>query len=72
MATINNEEIFIHRDGQRLKLEGIELETFFEQRVKDQAELETHKAQEQIENAQKTAILERLGLTEEELKIILN
>jgi hypothetical protein len=72
MAIVNNEEIFIHRDGQRFKLEGIELETFFEQRAKDQVEFETHKAQEQIENAQKTAILERLGLTEEELKIILN
>ena len=36
------------------------------------AEREARQIQEQTKNAQKTAILERLGLTEEELKTVLN
>jgi hypothetical protein len=43
-----------------------------EELTKFSAEREVRQIQEQTKNAQKTAILERLGLTEEELKTILN
>ena len=36
------------------------------------AEREARQIQEQTKNAQKNVILEKLGLTEEELKIVLN
>ena len=66
-----SEQIFVHRDGKRIELIGAELEAFLEQRAKDQAEKIARQAEQESKAAQKTAILERIGLTEEELQIVL-
>ena len=66
-----SEQIFIQDGNERIQLEGAELEAFLEQRAKDQAEKITRQAEEENNAAQKAAILERIGLTEEELQIVL-
>ena len=66
------EQIFVHRDGQRIQLEGAELEAFLEQRILDQAEAAARQVEQDAKAAQKTDILKRLGLTEEELKVVLS
>jgi hypothetical protein len=65
------EQIFVHRDGERIELIGAELETFLEQRAKDRIEIAAQQAEQENNAAQKAAILERIGLTEEELQIVL-
>lgn len=71
--TINmNEPIFVHRDGERIELTGVELEVFLADRAQMQAELDARQAELDVKAAQKAAILERLGLTEEELKVVLS
>jgi hypothetical protein len=66
-----SEQIFIQDGNERIQLEGAELEAFFEQRAKDQTEKIARQTEQESKAAQKTAILERIGLTEEELQIVL-
>jgi hypothetical protein len=69
MAT---EKIMIGVDDQVIELTGAELEAFLADRAAMQAEQETFEAEQAAKAEQKAAILERLGLTEDELKVVLN
>lgn len=68
------EQIFVHRDGERIELQGVELETFLANREQTQAEQE---AKTTAEKARQTKLdsaitkLKALGLTESEAKIII-
>jgi hypothetical protein len=73
MVTKNNEEqIFIYIDNERIELTGADKEAFLAQREADNAEQETREAEQAAKAAEKEAILERLGLTEDELKVVLS
>ena len=72
MATINNEQIFIQDNDQVVELTGADKEAFLADRAATQAEQETRKAEQATKAEQKAAILERLGLTEDELKVVLS
>lgn len=65
------EQIFVQQGNERIQLTGAELETFLEQRIKDRIEIAAQQAEQESKAAQKAAILERIGLTEEELQIVL-
>jgi len=69
MAT---EKIFIQIDNERIELTGTDKEAFLADRAATQAEQETRKAEQAAKAEQKAAILERLGLTEDELKVVLS
>jgi hypothetical protein len=69
---MTNEQIFIQNGDQRIELKGAELEAFLADRAAMQAEQETFEAEQVAKAEQKQAILERLGLTEDELKVVLN
>ena len=70
MATTN--KIIIGIDDQVVELTGVELETFLANRAQMQFEADTYQAELDAKAIQKSAILERLGLTEEELKVVLS
>ena len=66
------EEIWVGIDGERIKLEGEALEQFIAERdayLEAEAKAKAEIAQKQ---AQRKAILERLGLTEDEAKLLLS
>jgi hypothetical protein len=67
-----SEQIFVHRDGQRIELTGVELEAFLADRVQMREEDIARQVELDTKAVQKSAILERLGLTEEELKVVLS
>jgi hypothetical protein len=67
-----SEQIFVHRDGQRIELTGAELETFLADRVQMQEEDVARQVEQDVKAEQKAAILERLGLTEDELRVVLS
>jgi hypothetical protein len=69
---MTTEQIFIGIDDQRIELTGADKETFLAQREADNAEREAREAEQVAKAEQKAAILERLGLTEDELKVVLN
>jgi hypothetical protein len=72
MTNINEEQIFIgDENGNPIELTGKDKEAFLEQRAKDRAEQELFEAKYEERKQQKAAILERIGLTEEELQIVL-
>jgi hypothetical protein len=61
------------QDGDTvIELSGADKEAFIAQREADNAEQEARKAEQAAKAAEKTAILERLGLTEDELKVVLS
>lgn len=68
-------DIYITEDGNRVKLEGERLEAFLAQKAideKDAKEAADLEEKTKLELAAKKAIvLERLGITEEEAKLIL-
>ena len=69
------EQIFVHRDGERIELRGIELETFLADKELRQAEAAVHQAEQEAKPAIKEsaiAKLSALGLTEEEINAIKN
>jgi hypothetical protein len=70
--TMTTEQIFIQDGDQRIELTGADKETFLAQREADNAEREAREAEQVAKAEQKAAILERLGLTEDELKVVLN
>jgi hypothetical protein len=70
--TMTTEKIFVGIDDKRIELTGEALETFLAQREADNAEREAREAEQVAKAEQKQAILERLGLTEDELKVVLN
>lgn len=58
-------------DGVDVILEGDELDAFLEQRKKDAEEAAAFDAKMEAEMAARKAILEKLGLTEQEAKLLL-
>ena len=70
MATTN--KLFIGIDDQVIELTGADKDAFIAQREADNAEREAREAEQVAKAEQKAAILERLGLTEDELKVVLN
>jgi hypothetical protein len=69
---MTTEQIFIGVDDQVIELTGADKEAFLAQREADNAELKAFEAEQAAKAEQKAAILERLGLTEDELKVVLN
>ncbi len=69
---MTTEQIFIGVDDQVIELKGADKEAFLAQREADNAEREAREAEQAAKAEQKQAILERLGLTEDELKVVLN
>lgn len=74
MINENQEKFFVHRDGQRIELEGSELESFLEQRAKDQIEAVKYQEELNVKSAAKESVktkLTTLGLTELEISILI-
>ncbi len=69
---MTTEKIFVQIDDERIELKGAELEAFLADRATSQIKKETYEAELAAKAAEKTAILERLGLTEDELKVVLS
>ena len=67
-----SEKIMIGIDDQVIELTGADKEAFLADRAAIQAEQEAREAEQAIKAVEKAAILERLGLTEDELKVVLN
>lgn len=73
-TTSKTEQIFIHRDGQKIELQGLEKEAYLLQQELDIAEQNAIKT---AETARQTKLnsaitkLKALGLTESEAKIII-
>ena len=72
MAKSKEEPIFIGIGNEVIELTGADKEAFLAQREADNAEQEAREAEQAAKAEQKQAILERLGLTEDELKVVLN
>ena len=69
---MTTEKIFVQIDNERIELKGAELETFLTDRAASQIKKEAYETELVAKAAKKTAILERLGLTEDELKVVLS
>lgn len=65
------EEIWVGIDGKRVKLEGEALEQFIAERDANLQAEAAAKALEAEKQAKRKAILDRLGLTEDEAKVLL-
>ena len=70
MATLNK-DIFITVDGERKKLEGDQLDQFLAQKVLDQADTLKRETEAKTRATAKAALLDRLGITEDEAKLLL-
>ena len=70
MVTASNKIIVTDNTGAR-ELEGQELADFLAQRAKDKIEADKLKAIDDAKALSKAAILDRIGLTADELKTIL-
>ena len=66
-----SDKIFVGIDGKLVELTGVDKETFIAQQEADKAECALLQAKYETRKQQKLAILERIGLTEEELQIVL-
>lgn len=71
MATASPKIIITDNNGAR-ELEGQELSDFLAQQVKDKAEADKLKAEAEAKAQAKKALLERLGITEDEAKLLLS
>lgn len=71
MAT-KSDSIFVTEDGVRRQLEGEELAEFLFQRDKDLADKAAKLAELEQKQLAKNALLERLGITAEEAKLLLS
>jgi len=69
MAT-ETDEIWIGEDDTRRQLKGAELEDFLADRAATRLEMEERVAQAQTKAAARKAVLNRLGITEEEAQAI--
>ena len=64
--------IKIQNGEEVIELTGAKLEVFLADRAAMQAEQDARKTEQVAKATQKAAILERLGLTEDELKVVLS
>jgi hypothetical protein len=69
---MTTEQIFIQIDDERIQLTGADKEAFLADRAAIQAEQKAYETELAAKAVEKTAILERLGLTEDELKVVLS
>ena len=69
---MTTEQIFIQDGDKRIELTGADKDAFLADRALMQAEQEAFETEQAAKAEQKQAILERLGLTEDELKVVLN
>ena len=69
---MTTEQIFIQDGDKRIELTGADKDAFLADRAAMQAAREAREAEQVAKAEQKAAILERLGLTEDELKVVLN
>jgi hypothetical protein len=68
-----SEQIFVHRNGERIELQGAELEAFLADRELRQAEAAVRQAEQDAKAAAKASALTKLqalGLSEAEAKQI--
>jgi hypothetical protein len=65
-------KIVIQEGNEVIELTGQAKTDFLAEREADNAERETRKAEQAAKAVEKAAILERLGLTEDELKVVLS
>ena len=69
---IQNNDIYIQVDDQRIKLEGQAKEDFLSEVAKRNAETEAEKAKAEAKAEAKAALLDRLGITADEAKLLLS
>ena len=69
---MTTEKIFVQINDERIELTGADKETFLADRAIAQAKQKAYETELAAKAKQKAAILERLGLTEDELKVVLN
>lgn len=65
------EKIFVAVDNDRVELTGAEKEAFLAQRAIDLANAAAKQTEAEAKATQRQAILARLGITEEEARILL-
>jgi len=65
-------EIWVSNEEGKRKLEGSELEAFFADREAVNQEIAQREAEAQAKADAKAALLDRLGITEEEAKLLLS
>lgn len=65
-------EIWVSNEEGQRKLEGAELEAFLVDRETIRLEIEEREAQAQAKLAARQAVLDRLGITEEEAALLLS
>ncbi len=70
MATQN--KVFIQIDNEKIELTGADLNSFLQERQTLQIENARVKAAEQAQAEAKAALLERLGISEDEARLLLS
>jgi hypothetical protein len=68
---MSNEKIFIGIDNERIELTGADKEAFLADRQKRLDELAAQAAEAQAKAQAKAELLERLGITADEAKLLL-
>jgi hypothetical protein len=68
---MTNEKIFVQINDERIELTGAQLEAFLADRAASKVKKEEYEAELAAKATQKQAMLQRLGLTEEEINSIL-
>jgi hypothetical protein len=71
MAITSNLQIFVQIDNERIELTDEALDVFLEQQSKDLAEKENIQAEAEAKAEAKAELLERLGITADEAKLLL-
>ena len=71
MATQINEPIFVGIDNERIELVGAKLAEFIANREQMQAEIATKAEALAAKDAARQAVLDKLGLTADEAKLLL-
>jgi hypothetical protein len=71
MAITSNLQIFVQIDNERIELTDEALDVFLEQQSKDLAEKENIQAEAEAKGQAKAELLERLGITADEAKLLL-
>ena len=66
------EKIFVAVDHERIELTGDDKKAFLAQRAIDLASAAAKEAEAQAKAQAKTALLEKLGITEDEAKLLLS
>ena len=68
---VTQDSIFIQIDDERIELLGEAKMAFLAQKTLDDEEERKHAAQIELKQSQRSAILERLGITADEAKLLI-